>query len=114
MADDGDTEVLEVIRRKVRQNLAVDFVVAKLRLVLSKAEISQPPPKCPLSRVPLGIVELSTSPPKVSIDHSKPAPACACSPFRQRSRMSAIPHGLNRSRGRRPSGSARELDWMSG
>jgi hypothetical protein len=44
MADDGDTELLEVIRRKVRQNLAVDFVVAKPRLVLSKAEISQPPP----------------------------------------------------------------------
>jgi hypothetical protein len=24
------------------------------------------------------------------------------------------PQGLNRSRGRRPSGSAREVDWMSG
>jgi hypothetical protein len=44
MADDGDAKLLQVIRGKVQKNLAVDFVVAKCSLVLSKAESSQPPP----------------------------------------------------------------------
>ena len=44
MADADNAEILQIIRRKVGEDLAVDFVVAKRRFVLSKTEISQPPP----------------------------------------------------------------------
>src|SRR5208282_6591333 len=44
MADDGDAQVLEVVKRQFRQHRAVDFVVAERRLILPKAEPPQPNP----------------------------------------------------------------------
>ena len=42
MADAGDADILEVVGRQLRQDLDIDFVVAKRGLVLLEAEISQP------------------------------------------------------------------------
>jgi len=39
-----NTEVLEVMIGQLRQNLAVDFILAKRDLVLTKPETSQPTP----------------------------------------------------------------------
>ncbi len=42
MPDDDDAKVLQVFSRQLRQNLAVDRVLAKSGLVLAEAETSQP------------------------------------------------------------------------
>jgi len=44
IVDDGDADILQVLRRQLRQDLAIDLVLAKRGLVLSEAETSQPPP----------------------------------------------------------------------
>ncbi len=42
MTDQVDAKVLQVFSRQLRQNLAVDRVLAKSGLVLAEAETSQP------------------------------------------------------------------------
>jgi hypothetical protein len=43
VADRGNANVLEVIRRQLRQNVRVDLVVPEIRLVMAEAETAKPP-----------------------------------------------------------------------
>jgi hypothetical protein len=54
MPYDGDTQILQVFRRPMWQDFAVDFVIAKCGLVLSKTKAPQPSPNvhCNVRLVP--------------------------------------------------------------
>ena len=44
MPDDTDAKILQVLRRKVRQDRLVNLVLAEYRLILFEAEAPQPTP----------------------------------------------------------------------
>jgi hypothetical protein len=43
VANRGDPDVLEVVRRQLRQHVRIDLVVSEIRLVLAEAEAAKPP-----------------------------------------------------------------------
>jgi hypothetical protein len=42
MPNDADAHILKVFRRQVRQDLLIDRVLAEGRLILTKAQVSEP------------------------------------------------------------------------
>ena len=43
IADGSDADVLEIVRRQLRQHVCIDLVVPKIRLVLAETETAKPP-----------------------------------------------------------------------